>query len=230
MKITFTPTTEGAKLTPPEPIRMHLPKWYKDVSPVISNDVPFPKAGNFTVKKCIPVLDYLTSGYLMRFTTEVAIVPEETVDEQGFAWELPMAMNMVDTHPHAQCPITINGKKRPYIRFNTEYVVRTPPGYSCLVYQPLMHFENRFTFISAIIDTDVYDGEMKATGWIEEQEPFVIEIGTPMVALFPFKRDEWKMEIKDQLFDRSKSKVETFLHRKFYNFYKQYFHNKKRYE
>jgi hypothetical protein len=230
MKITFTPTTEGAKLTPPEPVRMHLPKWYKDVPPTTPDVAPFPKSGNFTIKKCIPVLDYLTSGYLMRFTTEVAIMPEEGTDEQGFGWELPMAMNMVDTHPHTQCPILINGKRRPYIRFNTEYVVRTPKGYSCLVYQPLMHLENRFTFISAIIDTDTYDGEMKATGWINNQSPFVIEIGTPMVALFPFKRDEWKMEVHSHLFDKQRSKVEALLHRKFYNFYKQYFHKKKRYD
>lgn len=232
MKITFTPTTEGAKLTPPEPLRMHLPKWYKEIPATINGEKSgaHPKSGDFTIKKCIPVLDYMTSGYLLRFTTEIAISPEETETEQGFGWELPTPMNMVDTHPHGQCPIPINGKRRPYIRFNTEYIVQTPAGYSCLVYQPIMNFEKRFTFISGIIDTDTYDGEMKATGWVNQSDPFVIEIGTPMIALFPFKRDDWKMEIKNHLFEVAKGKVDIYLRRKFYNFYKQFFHHRKKYD
>lgn len=216
----------------PEPVRMHMPKWYKDVPVTMSEaeSSPFLRAGDFTIKKCLPVLDYLTSGYMLRFTTEVAISPEEIKDSQAFKWEIPMPLSMVDTHPHGQFPIPIDDKKRPYIRFNSEYIVRTPPGYSCLVYQPMMHFEKRFTFISAIIDTDTYDGEMKATGWINSKEPFVIEMGTPMMVLFPFKRENWKMEISDELFSVEKSKIQALMHRKFYNLYKQYFHKRKKYE
>ena len=59
MKITFTPLTEGAKFTPPQPIKMNLPSWYKDVPPIVEGrqNAIFPKAGNFTIKKCLPIFN-----------------------------------------------------------------------------------------------------------------------------------------------------------------------------
>lgn len=233
MEIIFTPTSEGAKLTPPEPLKLNFPDWYRGMSVFNSNadqDSVLRMSGDFTIKKCTPIMDYLKSGYLLKFTTDIYINPERDGDIQSFGWKIPHAMNIVNSQHHDMFPIMINGAKKHYVKFDSEYTIQTPSGYSCVVFQPQLHFENRFEFISGIIDTDQFDGNIKAIGWINETKLFKIEMGTPMIAVFPFKRDDWKMKLNDQVGDVEKNITSNLMKRKFYNFYHKYFHKPKKYE
>ena len=41
-------------------------------------------------------------------------------------------------------------------KFINKWLIKTPPGYSCLFVKPLNHFETRFEIISGVVDTDTY--------------------------------------------------------------------------
>ena len=72
-----------------------------------------------------------------------------------------------------------------------------------------MHRESLFTILEGIVDTDKY--------WNPVFFPFVmkdktwegrIPKGTPMCQVIPFKRDEWKMNLKPE-FENSYKKEEV---------------------
>ena len=41
-------------------------------------------------------------------------------------------------------------------KFGNKWLIKTPPGYSCLFIHPMNRVENRFKLIEGIVDTDTY--------------------------------------------------------------------------
>lgn len=70
--------------------------------------------------------------------------------------------------------------------------------------------ESRFTVMPAIVDTDTYDKPINFPGWIVGNDEVEVQPGTPLIAVLPFKREEWVSEIivnekeatKKTLFDK----------------------------
>jgi hypothetical protein len=243
MKIKFTPSTDIAANFPPVPIKHRLPDWYKGVE-VYSNifnstedffdkNSPYePGSVPFTVKKCIPVLDYLTSGYLIPFCSDIFIKPTEEDGFKSYKWASPyVESNAVDEHghPHRQCPISINNHKHHYIKFSLQWAIKTPPGYSTLLYQPFYEFQNKISLFPAIVDTDKYDNIVNIPGYVNTDKSFMIKAGDPFMVAFPFKREEWKMDIDKDLFKENKTEFYKLKLYKFFGIYKDFFHSKKKY-
>ena len=238
MKIQFIPMNDQARATPPEPIKRHLPSWYKEISNTMDGMKFNARSLNekdsstvLTVKRCVPVSDVLTSGYLLRFNTDILIDPVVLPDGLNvFSWRYKGGADAVGTHTHSQMPISINGKKHEYIKFNNPWVIKTPPGYSCLLMQPLDLESRNFTLLPGIVDTDTYDNAVNFPGFVTATEDFKINCGDPMMWVFPFKRDEWQMDIPKTNFNPIKSKSLTKISQVFENAYRNFFHAKKRYD
>jgi hypothetical protein len=237
MKIDFIPVTKQAKLFPPEPIKKNLPKWYKSIGNIIDGGEMSASFLNkhdirtsATIKKCVPFMDFMTSGYLLKFHTEILIDPIEEHGLASFAWRHPSEKSPVGVHSHAQCPVQINGKRHQYIKFLSPWVIKTPQNYSCLFIQPMSLDKDFYTLFSGIVDTDTYDDAINFPGYITTTHNFKIEVGDPMMMVFPFKRDNWKMEVRDELFDKEKSQFIIKFGQYFENIYRNFFHSKKRYE
>lgn len=239
-EISFLPISQEAKLFPPIPSKFKLPEWYKKM-PIINdryntidnfykeNEASSP----FTVKKCMPVFDYLTSGYLMSYISDVYIDPLKTEDNiNNFIWKTPSSHTNVITgeHNYGQCPVSINGSKYHYIKLGLPWRIKTPPGYSSFIYQPYYQFQNKLNLFPAIVDTDSLDVSFNIPGYINSKEPFNIKAGDPLVVIFPFKREKWKMKIEDKIYDNETSTFVKYLKINFFEIYKNYFHSKKRYD
>jgi hypothetical protein len=80
------------------------------------------------------------------------------------------------------------------------WVIKTPPGYSCLFVPLLNNADDRFEIISGIVDTDKWNLEVNfpfvINGDKYETLTTTIKRGTPFVQVIPFKRDSWKMKLK----------------------------------
>ena len=175
-------------------------------------------------------MDYMTSGYLLRFNTEILIDPLEENGLASFAWRHPGEKSPIGVHSHAQCPVQINGQRHQYIKFISPWVIKTPPGYSCLFMQPLAIDGEFFTLFPGIVDTDTYDDAINFPGYLTTTHNFKIEIGEPLMMVFPFKRDSWNMKIADELFQKDKSQFIIKFGQYFENIYRNFFHVKKRYD
>ena len=237
--IEFIPVNNIVGDFPPIPLKKSIPEWYKDLDNIVPG-LSFTAKGVsaqelnhtvFSIKKCVPIQDYLTSGYLLRFPSEVLISTESGNDRtETFHWRCKMN-NVVATHSHMQCPIKIEDKRHHYIKFSGGYLIKTPPGYSCLFYQPQFFFENRFSLFSAIVDTDTYDDAIQFPGYITgKEEDFKIDAGTPLIAVFPFKRENWNSTVSTEPYNATESKMFKKIHLYFSDIYRNFFHSAKNYK
>lgn len=226
------------EMFPPTPAKKIIPDWYKEmdlyragVDPMDAKQaVESGSTTPLTVKGCPPVLDYLTSGYMLLAHSDTLITPQLPEDKEGIKnWYWRSNAANVSAHSHSQCPIKINGFKNEYFKWSNPWVIKTPKGYSCYFYQPEFFLETRFKFFPGIVDTDGYNSEaVHFPGVILSNEPFVIKAGTPIMVVFPFKREDWSSKAR-LLTENEKHRINpvyAFLEKG----YKTLFHKKKSYQ
>jgi hypothetical protein len=227
MKIKFSTTDKLAfENFPPIPAKKLLPDWYKqlalrpekmDAKQLIKNGI---SVNSFTIKGCTPVADYLTNGYILRASSDILITPERQADIKDFWWVSKHAR--VGTHVHGQCPIKINNANNVYIKILLDWCIETPKGYSCYFYQPEFFFQDKFRLLPAIVDTDTYKYPINFPGLVLAEDTFTIAAGTPLMVVFPFKREDWDSEI-NYLTEERLSPVRLYFERG----YKKLFHKQK---
>jgi hypothetical protein len=197
----------------PIPTKLNIPEWYKKLEDTILNR---------TVKGCIPFLDTLTSGYLLKMPQDFYV--RHNVDNKNEQGEIfkdsfqtfalhgnsqilhTRSINLnsgIDVHPTRQLegsPLVNKNKNLPFYKILNPWKIKTPKGYSCLFVSPLNNSDDRFSIIPAIVDTDTFPNEINFPIVINGDKYPVLETtikkGTPYVQVIPFKRDAWKMNTK----------------------------------
>jgi hypothetical protein len=197
----------------PIPIKLNIPDWYKKLNH---------KIGEMTVKGCMPFLDALTSGYLLKMPQDLYIrhnVDTKNEKKELFkdsfqtfglhAWNSMIQAKCLnfnsgpDVHPIHQLdgsPLIEKNKNLPFYKILNPWKIKTSKGYSCLFVSPLNNSDDRFSIISGIVDTDTFNSEINFPIVINGDKYPVLETlikkGTPYVQIIPFKRENWKMKFK----------------------------------
>ena len=224
-EITFT-NILGLDFFPPKPAVKEVPDWYKNTpeywtgmgKKVIDENTPH------TIKKCIPVFDAITAGYILY--TQVDIQVSLVDNLPYYMWP---AQQPIDFHPIVQASLHPAKNEAPYPKWNNPYAISTPPGYSVLFTQP-MHRESVFTILEGIVDTDQYKAPvnfpfvLKDTKW-----EGIIPAGTPMAQVIPFKRESWEHKIGSDKERQEQEKITRKLKTLFFNSYKRQFWSSKQY-
>jgi hypothetical protein len=105
--IKFLPFSEQTLefASPPEPATKFLPEWYRR-QPAAIDDYNAIKHGgaSSTIKRCMPIFDTMTAGYMLTFPTDLYI---NTTNPEKIEWSVPMAMkrfasDMISTHTPEQ--------------------------------------------------------------------------------------------------------------------------------
>ena len=194
MKIIFT-NTSSFNLDLPKPALSVVPDWYKKTLPYLDADKKNP-----TIKKCMPVFDAITSGYIIECPVDIFVYIQDGI--QKFKWsDFPL----ISYHPLEQAPLHPDAKNIPYPKWNNPWQISTPEGYSTLFVQPF-HRDSIFTVLPAIVDTDRYTQPVNFPFVVNDSSfEGVIKKGTPVVQVIPFKRDEWEPEF----FAEPSKKIDT---------------------
>lgn len=228
MKISFL-NEKQLDNTAPVLAKDNLPDWYKSTQPYINNvkQTGFIN-GSFlttaTVKKCMPVFDVMTAGYLICSWADIKIYREGNevcyeVEENILAQHSPL---------QAGNHFAVDKNDDLVAKFINTWGIKTPEGYSCL-FMPPAHRQNIISIMPGVVDTDTYNLAVHFPFVLSDRNfEGVIPKGTPLVQVIPFKRDEWEMEVKDiepdvqtDLFNK--------LHEKEFNGYKTFFWEQKKY-
>jgi hypothetical protein len=82
------------------------------------------------------------------------------------------------------------------------WTIRTPKGYSCLITHPINQSDDTIEFVTAVVDTDVFEAKINFPFlWKRpyDKEPYseIIPAGSSTVQVIPFKREEYKMEVRE---------------------------------
>ena len=200
MKITFTsfPHDTTSTLLSPVPAITKLPDWYKEKSPFTDDtkkQISFAnRAKNISVKWCNPFGDALGGGYFILLQQDI----EVRQSEQGpnMVW-LSGGDQVISTHGINQIDtrmIPEGFDKQPY-KFANYFHIKTPKGYSTLFTHPLNRPELPFRTLDGIVDTDNYPMEVNFPFLLRVDFEGIIEMGTPIAQLWPYKRENWQAEI-----------------------------------
>ena len=205
----------------PKPANKVVPEWYRDLPTWKKN--PFEGVDAPTIKNCMPAQDMLLAGYIIFNTYELTLVPESKTKYQEFQAICPHRPH-ISSHHHEQMPVSIAGEKKHYFKVAQPWIIKTPPGYSCIIQQPFYHFEQRYQILPAIVDTDQHDLNIEIPGFLLSDEPVKIESGAPFIQVIPFKREDWTMSAVHQ--PRKRSRLEFLWQAA----YRTVFHSKKNFK
>jgi hypothetical protein len=184
--------------TRPYPAVKSLPKWYTDEVPY----EPHPAdrslndgrvhvrngASNATFKKCTPLLDSMSAGYIVPLWTDIQLVAGEIPDMHWKAIHPVFSRHGEMTKRMTPPP----GYNSQVFKYSNCWIPQTPKGYSCLIISPLGHNDLPFKAIPAIVDTDKSTLELVFPVWIKDNFSGIVEKGTPIAQIIPFKRDDWE--------------------------------------
>lgn len=180
----------------PTPAVKNFPKWYKDIprnfnlSPqaIAKNPARLSAMPQGTIKKCVPLMDGMSAGYIYSTPVEVIFDPKSAT----FAWS--HEYEFIQWHQNEQ----IAGWKATdeympvAFKWRNLNIIKTPPGWSCLFTHPLNRMDLPFQTLSAIVDTDKHDVPTHFPFFMKHGFEGKIPAGTPIVQIIPFKRQDWK--------------------------------------
>jgi hypothetical protein len=192
-KIIFTDIDNpNGILEKPKPATQYIPQWYKDAKSYL--DPSGKKAPTLdgtpsaTIKKCMPVWDMMTAGYIIETPYDIYI---RQIDGQPyFQWGTMAAvafqsMDQFQNHPYSR---DINYA----VRIIHPWSIKTPKGWSIMVMEPQHHEPGPITCASGIVDTDNFS--IPFNMFLKLRDPNfegMIPAGTPFLQVIPFKREIW---------------------------------------
>jgi hypothetical protein len=204
-KIVFQPVEEYADvlLNPPSPASNNIPKWFKDQNVFSNNTTDYLKAtkmGNniFTYKLCVPITDTITSGYTIVLPADVLVTNIGSDNDYRPMLNWNVSFPVADIQPSealANYPVP-TGFSSTFYRWNHDWNINTPKGYSSFFMHPLHRHDLPFFTISGIVDTDMFPNKLHLPFFIKNGFEGIIKEGTPIAQFLPFKRDSWESEKK----------------------------------
>lgn len=214
----------------PEPSIDNVPEWYRMMTSYSTGEkIPLePGSTSATIKKCVPVFDMITAGYIIKTHCDIK------VSWNGIVHEFMPAGNVQSISYHAgdqaaKHPDVIN-KLISIPKFINPWSIQTPKGYSCLFIPPT-HRESPFDILPGIVDTDAYHHQVHLPFIMKDQQfEGIIKAGTPVAQIIPFKRDSWRSNIEKAPSGRSHIDHLNAIVSVFFDGYRSMFWKKKSYK
>lgn len=185
----------------PVPGYTQIPKWYKEVPKFVRGDkVQISENGsvNVGVKACSPFLDAIIAGYIIKLHCDILV--EKVDGHTRLTWSS-------DVPPISPRPKEV-GEQMPVVPGFSPFLqawemksgFKVPDGYSVLVTQPLNRLDLPTFVTSGVMEADQYLGAGGIPFAVREDFEGIIKQGTPIIQLFPFKRDNWQSIIVENKF------------------------------
>lgn len=193
------------------PQKISVPQWYKDLPP-FAKLYESSEHEDMTAKKCIPVLDALTMGYQLVTTEDYTFSYNKESGESSFTGPSEL-MNAKPISMHPLSQISTISLSPEYINYaykwTNSWLIKTPPGYSCLFTHPLDGVEAPFKTLDGVVDTDKFFMPVLFPMLMKNNFEGVIKAGTPVVQIIPFKRDNWQMKVTKHSSDELRTNAEA---------------------
>ena len=186
---------EDLDIPSPFPASKGVPSWMKHLTPEAERE------DYQTVKRCIPFLDAMTAGYIipLPFDLTIAITPtgNQLLWKSEEEKERLSKYTIVESHDSSQYPGAPFSQFK-VIKFYNPWIVETSPNTSCMFVPPLNRPELPYVPLSGIVDTDQYFNTVNLPcvfPGLDVGHQINLKMGTPMIQVIPFKRQEWKSSI-----------------------------------
>jgi len=232
LKIEFIPAFEkilDLDISPPKPSSQFIPEWYKSLNIYLNKDCRHVRDSNnlynFSAKACMPIIDSLTSGYIITTPCELEFVDPSTYGHRVlWEWDHPV----ITTHNEQQVKgLSMPGFELNPLKFQGIWRVRLPKNYSLLYTHPFWHWDLPFMSTTGIVDSDKHDLEINIPFFIKKDFFGTIEKNTPIAQIIPIKREVWKSSVLP--FDKNVYSLKENMSLYNSRFYKRKIWTKKKY-
>jgi hypothetical protein len=187
-----------------------IPEWYKKVTPHIDMVAPKLYNGylNSTFKMCTPLLDSMTAGYTYTLGQDVQI----TWDNDAPLFEWMGSRTAVTFHSLDQTKgfVVPDGYYNQIIKWQHDFTVETPKGYSLWCTHPSNRFDLPFLTLNGFVDTDTYPLSIQFPFIIKKGWTGILEQGTPLAQMIPVKREKWNSSVEILAPDDIDSRYENY--------------------
>jgi len=190
--VSTIPGLESIEDTIPKPAIKYIPEWWKDLSYVSSyHGLDEAVAGN--VKNCPSFMDYFSQGYILPMWTDVILYYNS--DTKDWAWRTPDPRFSFSNHNNGQYIDHVSHKflgKSSYFVFKAScpWRIITAPGYSTYQLPVFYHFNEDFSVLPGIRDSDTYHQINPQIVIHSDKKEIFIPRGTPFAQYVPFKREK----------------------------------------
>ena len=151
--IQFIASDEKVKAVfdPPVPTSKLLPEWYKDQRKYTTGNFEIGVNGNpnHTIKACMPVFDMLSAGYTITMPADAYFEKQEG-NKYKIHWSTRL-LNLIENHPipqYNEIPAP-EGYFPVVFKLIQPWIIKTPPGYSCLFINPTYRFDSPISIYEA---------------------------------------------------------------------------------
>jgi hypothetical protein len=186
-------------LPPPIPAAAGLPDWLKAMPQQAFSELT--GSADDTIKRCPPVIDAMTSGFL------IPLICDVRVEDGEFSWDedLPaggpvgFARAPIGLHDPAQAIGTpLFDPDRFLVKFHNIWTIEAPEGYALLFTHPVNRFDLPFQTLTGQVDSDrFHDAWVNFPAvWRDPDFRGVLPRGTPVAQVFPVKRERWEVAIQ----------------------------------
>jgi hypothetical protein len=177
----------------PKPTNKFIPEWYKKM-PLRTHPSNF--FGVPTIKGCPALSDLFGLGYVLPAWQDIALCYDKGVPLA----KIGRTQQEVGHHPNNQFldyaeHTYLNEKGKFVFKLNNPWQLITPKGWSVLQIPLFYNFDNNFSVLPGIIDTDVWHQINLQVVYYGSNE-VVIQKGTPLVQYIPFKREKNNLVIR----------------------------------
>ena len=179
----------------PIPASSVVPDWWKNMQPHSTHDnkLRMNPGPTVTAKKCFPLLDGITAGYIFPLWSDVMVNTDPKLPLVQWGPSQPVfdswnASQIADV----ELP---KGYSKTVLKYLHGWIIKTPPGWSCLVTHPIGYPNLPFRVIPGVVDTDTLTTGINTPIVIKEGFEGIIEKGTPMFQVIPVKRENWESKV-----------------------------------
>lgn len=189
--IKFIPWDKEYPLLPP--IKTPIPQWWKDGESTLIDENGNPSGG---LKSCIPFMEIMNTGYTIVAPFDIYVSKKENGD-LDIRWSGPDSTNwpiFIQERPTdlgATIPRPAGHHPNHFV-WHCMWSWKTPKNYSTIVTHPFNRFDLPFTTLSAIMDSDKFQGNGNIPFFLKQDFEGIIKAGTPIIQIYPFKRTSWK--------------------------------------
>lgn len=193
-------TVDGLTLIPdciPKSSKKYIPKWWKTLA-YNSGLTTLDSNASPNVKACPSFIDYFSKGIVLpMWVDSILYFNSET---NTWRWKVADEQFPIQVHSNDQylnfVPHKFLGKESYFIfKLVAPWKFFTPKGYSLMQLPMTYHFNEDFSVLSGVIDTDTYHEVNPQVVIHSDKKEIFIPRGTPLVQLIPYKRTEEKLEV-----------------------------------
>jgi hypothetical protein len=221
--------TSEQYLNGPTPARKYIPEWYKKIDRFVGKKQIFNsyENGGKTLKLCVPFIDALTTGYIVELWQDAQVTINSSGTQNIFWGAEPAVAEKRPNIILGDFPIPYGYSEQSFA-WKFPFSLKTPKGYSLMACHPVNRYDLPFITLTGVVDSDIAMSPGNLPFFIKKDFEGIIPKGTPIVQIFPFKRDDWKSQEDMSLVEEGKKETLLAL-RLAFGYYKSYVWKKKTY-